>query len=224
MLPGNHGPFTGAGEITDEPVGSKICFVMSVRQYNQDANDWRHSALSCRIVSKSPKVQVKGGDVVVGKGASSKIATSITRKGSGADERTFGSWGEYAVTASGRVYGMASGAGYAGRGAVERNFCTVSYLTITNAGDSKCSDTTNKGLYTYGGSLPAVGSRFTGGANRGSNPTINLADGGTNGVITATGTIKLEASRVIAAGKSIILHAPTANVLITSTIRHTQVH
>lgn len=81
--------------------GSKICFVMSVRPYADDQNArndttgtydtanpnvWKHSAPTCLIVGKSPKVQVWGGDVQVGRTFSgtslqnSKVETSLTEK------------------------------------------------------------------------------------------------------------------------------------------------
>lgn len=79
------------GQLSNNPVGTKICFVLSVNKYNAanmgNANAWRHSALSCLIVGKKPKVQVWGGGVSAGKvfngtslQSSSKVATSLTTK------------------------------------------------------------------------------------------------------------------------------------------------
>ena len=82
------------GQLSNNPVGTKICFVLSVNKYNAanmgNANAWRHSALNCLIVGKKPKVQVWGGGVSAGKvfngtslQSSSKIATSVTSKKTG---------------------------------------------------------------------------------------------------------------------------------------------
>ena len=79
------------GQLSNNPVGTKICFVLSVNKYDAgsmgNANAWRHSALNCLIVGKKPKVQVWGGGVSAGKvfdgtslQSSSKIATSLTTK------------------------------------------------------------------------------------------------------------------------------------------------
>lgn len=79
------------GQLANNPVGTKICFVLSVNRYDAanmgNANAWRHSALNCLIVGKKPKVQVWGGGVSAGKvfngtalQSSSKVATSLTTK------------------------------------------------------------------------------------------------------------------------------------------------
>lgn len=217
--PGNK-TYIGNGDISDEPVGTKICFAMSVQPYTQDQSNWRHSQLYCRIVTKKPKVQVLGGDVIVGKGATSNIATSIVRKNVTGQTRTYGSWGEYAVTASGRIYGMASGAGYSS-GNTDEQFCAASYLTITNAGSNQCSATTSKGVYAFGASLPPIGARFSGAASRGNNPTINVADTASRGIVTGTGTIRVTASGDIAPGQWVVINAPEANVVIAQNIRYT---
>ena len=67
-------------------VGSRVCYALSVRPYtNTNAlNQWYHSAPSCVVISKKPKVQVLGSDLIVGRGtvnspaAVSKVATSTT--------------------------------------------------------------------------------------------------------------------------------------------------
>ncbi len=216
---GKTGPYPGGGFVEDEVVGTKICFVMSVRQYSESAENWRHSPLACRIVSKSPKIQVKGGDVVVGKGTTSQIVTSITRKQQGLQERFYGSWGEYAITASGPIYGMASGAGYTAEGITDGTFCKVSYLTLTNAGADKCSATTPKGLYSFGAALPPISSYFTNPTDRGANPSIDVAT--QSGVLTGSGTIEVRASKELGPKQVVIINATKANVVIKTDIKYT---
>jgi hypothetical protein len=210
--------YTATANIGDEPVGTKICFVMSVRPNASNSGDWRHSQLYCRIVSKKPKVQVIGGDLVVGKGTTSNVVTSIVRKDVDGELRSYGSFVEYGVAASGSITGFASGSGYA-NGERTGQFCSVSYLTITNAGSNRCTDTTPKGVYSYGAALPNVGSRFLDPQNRGNNPSIDLPTT-ENGIYTGRGTIRISGSD-IQAGRYVVINAPTANVIITDPIRYT---
>lgn len=79
--------YPSEGQLNNEPAGTKICYAMSVRPYNQSTGDWRHSQLYCLIVGKKPKVQVWGGDVSVGKSrsgvpynTSANVITSLTTK------------------------------------------------------------------------------------------------------------------------------------------------
>jgi hypothetical protein len=77
--------FTATGDLTDKPLGTQICFVLSISPYQEGQSGWRHSALSCITINKKPKVQVLGGDLWVGRGTngsgtpySSEILTSVT--------------------------------------------------------------------------------------------------------------------------------------------------
>lgn len=61
--------FFGNGERTEQPAGTRICFVMSVKRNSSlsTGTGWRHSEMKCMVIGKSPKVQVHGGDVQVGR-------------------------------------------------------------------------------------------------------------------------------------------------------------
>ncbi len=79
--------YNASGQLSNEAAGTKICYAMSVRPYNQSTGDWRHSQLYCLIIGKKPKVQVWGGSVSVGKtlsgtpyNTSSDVMTSLTTK------------------------------------------------------------------------------------------------------------------------------------------------
>jgi len=202
----------------DAPAGTEMCYRLWVQPIAHNNGDSRQSGGFCVTIAVSPKVQVTGGDVIVGKAATSDIVTSTIRKNVSGD-RTFGSWGEYAVVASGTVSGMASGAGYSG-GARSDQFCAVSYLTITNAGSGSCTSSTVKGNYRAGTSLPSIETRFTGTTNRGANPTIDLA-AEPNGVYTGSGTIRVSASADIGVGRWVVINARSANVVIEGDIRYT---
>ena len=96
----------------DYEVGTRLCYALSVYSYNTATGTnqrWRHSAPRCVIVAKAPVVNVTGGDVIVGKGGVSRIVTQSTQRQVGGVARTFGSWGEYGIVASGEIFSMASG-------------------------------------------------------------------------------------------------------------------
>lgn len=104
-------------------VGDRLCYVASVNQYSAStpASGWRHSPVRCVEVAKSPKVQIKGGDLMVGRNlpggsgglADAEVATSLTTKTIGAEKRVFGSWMEFGIFAPGAVQ-ASSGAAIAG--------------------------------------------------------------------------------------------------------------
>lgn len=163
-------------QIPDLPAGTKICYAFSVHPSMSDAknnsfdpdNKWIHSAVNsnsynqCVIVVKKPKVQVKGGDISVGKGGnnSSSVYTTISVKTFG----VFGSWGEYGIYAPGTVTGMASGATFANPtlATYPIKVCDFSALTFTNAGTASCSNSTAKGGYVPKTSIPNVKANFVG--------------------------------------------------------------
>lgn len=104
------GPYNRPNGIPDLVAGSHICYALSVSPSSHESSDWRHSGVTCYVVSKKPKVQFWGGDVRASVELDDgKVITAITSK-RGA---LFGSWAEYAIMASGSV-GSASGAGLSG--------------------------------------------------------------------------------------------------------------
>lgn len=162
--------------VIDEPAGSKICYAFSVYPAHSDPsyssinpdNMWSNSGIdpikNCVIIVKKPKVQVKGGDLSVGKSnSSSSVYTTISVKSFG----VFGSWGEYGIYAPGEINGMASGAAFAnpllvGVNGGDINICDYSALTFTNAGTASCDSTTQKGYYTPKTLIPSVKNSFSG--------------------------------------------------------------
>lgn len=76
--------------VEDLEIGTKICYSLSVQPYTHNSTQWRHSAPICIVVGKKPKVQVWGGDLLVGRtftgttlpsSANSVVETSISQKG-----------------------------------------------------------------------------------------------------------------------------------------------
>lgn len=73
--------------IGDFPIGTRICFALSVQPATQDNSNWRNSTPFCVTIAKSPKLQVHGGDIRVGSNfvdqsptSGSNITTSQTTK------------------------------------------------------------------------------------------------------------------------------------------------
>jgi hypothetical protein len=215
--------------VGDLKTGDKLCFGNSVQPFSSTSNNWLHSELVCLIVSKKPSVNITGGDVIVGKGLNgvSDIVTSTTSKQiTDSERRIFGSWGEYGVIADGSISGMASASGYAGGQIIGASptanaFCSVSFLTITNAGTNTCSGATAKGNYPMKTGFPAIASEFT--VNKGplsgtDSAPLKVGDLDT-GVYSATGTVFIDAG-TIKKGRSVIIKAPTANIVIKGNITY----
>ena len=76
----------------DLPIGTRVCYALSVHPVTHDYAGWRSSDPFCVTVGKSPKVQILGNDLMVGRlfaGATgavptSKIQTSVTTKAANA--------------------------------------------------------------------------------------------------------------------------------------------
>lgn len=221
--------YSDNGGVGDAPVGTHVCFAMSVRRNSDTSTSWRHSELQCMTIGKKPKVQVYGGDLIVGRGydaTGTKISANVTTSIANKDGTYYGSWGEYGIIPSGLVSGMASGSGFAG-GAATNNLCgALSLLTFTNATNAttpSCSNA-NIGAYSLSTSsqLNAIRTHFavTGGAaNQSGNVNVNNLASGT--VYPGTGTINLSSSADMPAGKWVVINAPNANVNITSDLRYT---
>lgn len=210
------------------PIGTKICFAFSVQPRSSSSNDWAHSEPTCVTIGKNPKVQVLGGDLIVGRSEEANIVTSTSLRGT----TYYGSWSEYAIIPSGNVEGMASASGYAG-GMNTDNLCNgLSLLTFTNANSATTPVCDNSNVGGYSIAAPsqfnAVVARLV--------PTTGVAP--LNGAVrvqdlqsrtiysgVANGTINLSASASgnvqIPAGKWVVINAPNTDVRITSNIKYT---
>jgi hypothetical protein len=205
------------------PVGTRICYALSIKPYNTNAsqqNSWSHSTPDCVVVAKKPKVQVLGSDLIVGRASVynpariSKVTTSVT----GVTGLNYGSWSEYGVIPSGVVTGMASGAMFAG-GTAANGACNISVLTFTNNTGTGCQ-AASVGKYTYNSAAPDVASRFkltTGAAISGT--SADLRNVASSRVYTVnSGTLNVNSTQPIAAGKWIVINDPAADITITSNI------
>lgn len=104
---GNLKPGVSGWDIGDLPVGTRVCFALSVQPRSNTDASWGHSKPICTVVGKKPKVQVWGGDVAV----RGKIETSTSTKKVSGVQKTFGSWVEYGAFSVGTNSRFASGSG-----------------------------------------------------------------------------------------------------------------
>lgn len=143
--------------LADLPVGTRVCFALSVQPVTQADLSWSHSPPACVTIAKSPKVQVHSGDLQVGRGSAtnpaaiSDVVTSVSNKGG----TYYGSWAEYGIIPTGCVNGMASGSGFAG-GSPTGSLASLSVLTFTVPGKASCAI----GSYTQTTIAPNVSARF----------------------------------------------------------------
>lgn len=212
----------------DFEVGTKLCYGLSVKDRAHNSATWRHSNLECMVVSKRPTVRVMGGDLLVGRnGASSNVRTNAKSVGG----RMYGSYGEYAIIASGLVTNMASAAGYAG-GVEESGLlipCSVSKLTFSNRPTATGACAANQlGRFSFGGEAPGVASRFPISTSTPTLPTsgqVRITDHPAQtvyraaGSLTATTTINL-ASATIPVGSWYVINAPNSDVIINGNLTY----
>lgn len=200
--------------VPDAPVGTRVCFALSVSPYNQSTSDWRHSAPTCVVISKRPVVQVIGGDLRVGAAftgdptpAASVIQTSVTIKAG----TSYGSWDEYGLTASGAITGMASGSAFAGGLLCTLN-CPVTELSFAN-------ESIPIGRYTALTPIPDIGSAF---ALTSMTPLYSgLGDAALKRVETSKNDITIPGG-TIQKNQWLVINAPTATVTITGDITYNE--
>lgn len=100
-------PSVSGLDVGDLPVGTRVCFALSVQPHSNTDSSWAHSKPICTVVGKKPKVQIWGGDVAV----RGKIDTSTSVKDVSGTTKIFGSWVEYGAFSVGSNSKFASGSG-----------------------------------------------------------------------------------------------------------------
>lgn len=208
---------------TDYTPGTHICFVLTVTPHsNTDSGAVSSSPPACVVIGKKPKVQVWGGDLLVG----GNTDTSTSSKSG----KTFGSWVEYAIFAVGNIKNTASGAAFAGQGiatSASSSFaCDYSKLsfanapsTATNYATANCSGLASTiGHYSNFLSAPDVAARFP---TNSSTPVVPGADlSSLSGVYTANTNLIITGG-TIPKGKWVVINAPNRDITITGNINYT---
>lgn len=64
--------------LDDLPIGTQVCFALSVQPISLVNGAWRHSTPFCIKIAKSPKVQVHGGDIRVGSNYADQTVTGTS--------------------------------------------------------------------------------------------------------------------------------------------------
>ncbi len=204
--------------IPDLPVGSRLCYALSVHPYSQlTADNWRHSTPECVIIGKKPKVQVLGSDLLVG----GSVITSSTLKNITGTPRMFGSWIEYGIFATGFIKGAGSGSAYASPGMDNYSTCRASQLSFANTGgsDLNCNNSTVIGNFSSAQTIPDPSISFS---ISSSTPSLSgsITPSSLQGIYRANGDITINASS-IAKGQWVVINAPNSNITIAGNINYT---
>jgi hypothetical protein len=202
----------------DYEVGTKICYAFSVQPHSSSDNQWAHSAPTCLIIGKKPKVQIWAGDLW----SRGLVQTSTSIKGN----ITFGSWVEYSIFANGLIKGTASGSAFAGAGLASADVsgCNYSTLSFTNAGSSTCGSAGSTiGNYITSRSIPDVVASFPGAGTAISGTVVpnDLPKNSPSSIVDvySASDLTLNGSTLVPA-KSIIIKA-TGTVTINGDQRYT---
>ncbi|MEO6109440.1 MAG: hypothetical protein ABIP50_00305 [Candidatus Saccharimonadales bacterium] len=224
-----------AGEVAkqsvgDYPLGTRICFGLSVKPYSQSSGNWRYSPPFCVTITKKPKIQVWGSDVLVGRpfpgstALTSLISVGVTNQ----ITKQYGSWSEYGVAASGAVNGLASASGYAG-GVSTTTDCAVALLTfsntVTTSPGGRCTNQSSLGKFDTKRTIPDISTRFpTTATTPKLTGTIDLGASNRQGVYTSDGTTTITLSATTLAKKQwVVINAPKATVVISGDIKYSPV-
>jgi hypothetical protein len=139
-------------DIGDVPVGTRICFTLSVQPRSNNDGNWAHSKPICTVVGKKPKVQVWGGDLKV----RGKIEASTSVK----NTNIFGSWVEYGAFSVGQNNGFASGSGLVNQSiADQREWSKFTFANIDNSGTPAFGHYTLEDLPTIAGFFDSASSK-----------------------------------------------------------------
>lgn len=212
--PGNNELSRYIHDTGDTPIGSRICFVLSISTPTAATNpSWGHSQPACIVVVKKPKIQVHGGDLWAGRqfndDESEREPANITTGTSTIQGTTYGSWAEYGVTATGSISGIASGAGLAsGRPQAEAIARNLNHLTFANT-------PAYGGFTTNPSTIPDYAGIYGGSDGRGPGASLDLP--GAEGKYYTESNVTLNGGS-IPKGRQVVVHAN--NVTINSSIAY----
>lgn len=204
-------PSVSGLDVGDLPVGTRVCFALSVQPRSNNDGAWAHSKPICTTVGKKPKVQIWGGDL----GVRGMVDTSTSVKDMGGN-KTFGSWVEYGVFAVGTVNRFASGSGLVNQ--ASNNQVDWSKLTFANKNLAGADAFGNYSTLAGFRPVPTVASFFgniqdktavSGSLNVG-DPSKQFTTGdsvkvNTAGDLSVSGTIGLKKSVVIIASGTVTI-------------------
>ncbi len=208
-------------------IGQRVCFGLSVKPYiNTSSTNYKHSALDCVTISKSPSAQIHGGGLLVANG---KVVGGSSRQYS--TNKSFGSWAEYDITANGTVDQMvASAMGYGLDGKTpdpdSKNLQKLTFANTPSYGSFGAANTLSHSLVTGGLTNPYkffVDSAVNLSASTGALTVTPSGLGSTYGetkVYKHSSDITLNAS-TLPLGKQIVLIAENSNIYINGNQTYT---
>ena len=212
-----------ASQLDDEPIGTRFCFALSIKPPTHESsadNTWRHSKIECVKVGKRPKVQIHGGDLMVGRtfaGATAipSLASIVSTSNTQRDGKQFGSWIEYAIAAPGAVRNTGSAAGLAdGNSGVNQS--NWSRLTFANSSEFGKFGTPKS---TIPDVVSAVKSKYN--VSRAPQVSGNLQITPTmKDVRTATGDVTLAGYTFDTPGQTLVIYAPNRTVTVAGNIAY----
>ena len=133
------------------------------------------------------------------------------------ESKVYGSWSEYAATATGSVQGIGSGSAYAG-GIATQTICGASLMTLSNTPNtSACSSGASMGGYRTNRTMPDVAGAFATNSSITLPSTTSLT--GLNGTYKAPGNLTITGG-TIAPGRSVVINAPGSTVTIADNITY----
>jgi hypothetical protein len=212
-------PSAAGIDVGDLPVGTRICFALSVQPRSSSSDDWAHSKPVCTVVGKKPKVQIWGGDISV----RGEIETSTSIKTVGGPTKTFGSWVEYGAFSIGPNSKFASGAGL-NTGHTSNQQTEWSKLTFANTPAGTYGQYANLASFPKAPSIAAYFDSVQNTETIASGSTVDISSltfptGGAIKVYTVDGSLTITGGS-IPAGRSVIIKA-TGNVTIDGNITYT---
>lgn len=233
------GGFTQESGVSTEGIGARpgdrVCFTMSVRPYASAApsNQWKHS-YQCTYIGVKPKVQVRGGDLSVGRAFSGVTSTTSTIRASTSlkPDGLYGSWSEYGAFAPSRIQTYATNAGLDGAtSGAPTGQSDWSRLTFANSGTPSSCGAAFGCWATDMGRIPDVesvvtASGYTASSDSGAVIAGRIASAcasSRRSVFEYTGTTPLELSvGNIGANCTIIVKTTRADIRLTQNITYQQ--
>lgn len=211
-------PYVDNIDIGDVPVGTKVCFTLSVQPRSNADGAWAHAQPVCTVVGKKPKVQILGGDLAV----RGRIDTSTSSKNVGGSQQSFGSWVEYGAFSVGVNSRFASASGLNGQ--ANNDQAAWSNYTFANRDDSGAAAYGEYASSAGFRPLPNVAAYFSTLSNKqpiADNPVdiSSLAfDNGNAVVVRTAGDLTINRS-IIPANRSVVILA-TGTVTIDDAITY----
>lgn len=213
----------------DTPMGTKYCFVLWVTKPTHNPQpENRHSLATCINVGKKSRINVYGGDMIVGRRfandtaspqlVNSSIQTSLTSRTD--FNKTFGSWTEYDAYAPGVINGFATASGLQG-GAATAKQESWSKLTFVNTAGKFGTFTGSNNIGLIPDTARSVVKNLNVARTLENTDTQLTIDGASESgqYVKPTGNLTLNASS-LGKGKTIAVYVPNGTLTITGNITY----